>query len=69
MFIGILIGLAVGIFLTFFIRLPIANWSKFIESAGIGFGIGLAFIAAGWLLNLLVKFGDKQSQKVKAAGR
>ncbi len=64
-FIGMAVGFLIGILLTVLVRLPFANWTKFIESAGIGFGIGVAFFILGALFNLLVKFADKQSQKVK----
>jgi heme/copper-type cytochrome/quinol oxidase subunit 4 len=68
MFVGVLVGFVLGVLLTALIRLPFADWSKFSESTAIGFGIGLAFIALGALLNLVVKFMDKQSQKVKSGG-
>ncbi len=65
MLIGILGGFVVGVLLAALVRLPFASWTKFIESAGIGFGIGVAFIALGALLSVVAKFGDRQSQKVK----
>ena len=68
MAIGVLIGFVVGVLLTLFVRLPFAHWPKFIESAAVGFGIGLSFIVLGALLNQIVKFMDKQSQKVKGGG-
>ncbi|HEX9533016.1 MAG TPA: hypothetical protein VGA58_09610 [bacterium] len=68
MFIGVLGGFVLGLLLVAFVRLPFANWPKFIESVGIGFGIGLAFITLTTLLNFAIKFMDEQSQKVKSGG-
>ncbi len=68
MFIGILGGFVLGLVLAVFVRLPFANWPKFIESVGTGFGIGLAFIMLGAVLDVLVKVMGKQSQKVKSGG-
>jgi len=66
MFIGILGGFVLGLLLAAFVQLPLANWPKFVESAGIGFGIGLAFIILGAVLNVVINLMDKQSQRVKS---
>lgn len=68
MLIGILGGFILGLLLVTFVRLPFANWPKFIESVGTGFGIGLAFIMMGAVLNAVVKLMDKQSQRIKSGG-
>ncbi len=65
MFVGALLGFILGALLTGLVLLPFANSSKFIESVGVGFGIGLAFIGLGVVLNIIVKFADRQSQKIK----
>ena len=66
---GILVGLVLGVLLVVPLHLPFANWPKFVESTAIGFGIGAAFITLERVLNFGVKFLDKQSQKVKGAGK
>lgn len=65
---GILVGFLLCLLLTMLIRLPLANWQTFTQSAAIGFGIGLAFSVVAALINFFVGFMDKQSQKIKSGG-
>lgn len=68
LFIGILGGFVLGLLFVGFVRLPFANWPKFIEAVGTGFGIGLAFIMLSFLINVVIKLMEKQSQRVKSGG-
>jgi len=62
---GILVGFLLCLLLTMLVRLPLANWQTFTESAAIGFGIGLAFSVVVTVINFIVAFMEKQSQKIK----
>jgi hypothetical protein len=66
MFVGILIGLVLGGLLGGFVGFHYAESMMFLGSSAVGLGIGVAFIATGALINALVKFMDRQSQKVKS---
>lgn len=65
MLIGIIVGLVGGALVGFFFGYGAGTWPISFQSAMQGFGIGTAFIVIGWLINMAVKFLDRQSQKVR----
>lgn len=61
-----LIGFAIGLLVGGLGGYIIGARGYVFESVLMGFGIGLAFVAVAWGINLAVKFGDKHAQKVKS---